>query len=420
MRARLIVLVAIVGCAGQSVTVTRLDEDPPARSPRYDSPAAAIQHAAFDHLARRTDLTAEERALVAALRDVEEGRLAQAEPALARLAAANSKDVRRRADIARFWTLVGQNRWTEAVASHGSDDLFARVLPLARAWAHAPPERVTFTAPSATVPADLGSQDVPFVRGRVGDHECMFLVDTGATFTMLSTDVAEAAGIRPVDAGVGVATATKRRIEVRPAVVPRLSVANVVFENHPCLVADSEDLTFTFLLFSFLRIDGVLGWNAIRSLDIEIDYRVPEVTIREPRPRSTARNLLWLGAPVVRARLEDGMPVLADLDTGASASNAFPCFFDVLPEGYWQTLTGNVHDGSAHMWGAGGSERVRTRTVDRLTIVVDRHRLQFRRLPAHGHALTAIFVPVVRLGNDIALKGTMRIDFKNSALELGP
>jgi hypothetical protein len=420
MRVRLLFFASLLaGCAGNSVTVTRLAADLPAATPGYDSVSTAIQHAAFDHLAKRTDLSLEEQDLVAALRDIVAGRLVQAEPALARLAEANSEDVRLRASIARFWVLADQGRWKEAVTSYGTDEGFGSILPLARAWANAPSERVTFAAAEATIPADLGDQDVPFVRARVGDHECTFLIDTGATFTLISTDVAEAAGIRSSGAGTDIATATRRRLGVRPAILPRLSIGNVVWENHPCVIADSADLTFTFMVFSFLRIDGVLGWSAIRNLDLEIDFRVPEITIREPRPREATRNLFWLGVPLVRAHLATGIPVLADLDTGASVSNLLPSLFATLPERYWKDITGKTRDGSTRVWGAGGSERVRTQTVERLSVVVDRHRLDFRRLESRGRSLAAIFVPVLQLGNDIALKGTLRIDIANGAFELG-
>ena len=63
---------------------------------------------------------------------------------------------------------------------------------------------------------------------------------------------------------------------------------------------------------------------------------------------------------------------------------------------------------------------MRTQTVERLSVVVDRHRLDFRRLESRGRSLATIFVPVLQLGNDIALEGTLRIDFTNGALELGP
>jgi clan AA aspartic protease (TIGR02281 family) len=278
---------------------------------------------------------------------------------------------------------------------------------------------MTFTAPCTTIPADLEDLDMPFVQAQVGDHTCTFLIDTGATFTVISTDVAEAAGIMPAAAGTEIATATTQRLAVSPAVLPRLAIGSVVFENHPCVVADSGDMNFTYMLFSFLKLDGVLGWNAIRKLDLEVDFRVPEVTIREPRPRAATRNLFWLGVPIVRAHLADGIPILADLDTGGATSNLLPSFFKTLPESYWRGATGETREGSIRVWGAGGSERVRTRTVDNLSVVLDRHVLEFRRLRSHGRSLAAIFVPVLQLGNDFALRGRMRIDFANGALELG-
>jgi hypothetical protein len=417
-RAPALWLVLVAACAGQSVAVRKLESGarPPPGGVKYDRSATAIQQGAFDDVAGRADATAAERELAAALRDIEMGRSDAAERALARLASTVSDPVREQAAAARCWLLVGRARWADLLRLSPDPQLAA----FASEWARAAPERVTFTAPSATLPATLEGVDCPFVDVRVGDRPYRFLLDTGATFTLVTADVAEAAGIRPADAQADAGTSTSRLLAVRPAVIPRLSVGNAVFENHPCLVADASDLKLKFLLFSLLSIDGVVGWNAIRHLDVEVDFRVPEVTIREPRPRSVERNLFWLCTPIVRAALADGLPILAKVDTGASESSLLGPFFESFPQGYREEAAGRAREGSTRIWGAGGSERMRTTTVERLSVVLADRLLEFRNLRSGGTARNPIFRPVVQFGNDIALKGTMRIDFANGALELGP
>jgi hypothetical protein len=408
-------------CAGTSVSVTEMDPgvQVPALAPKYDSALTAIQHGDFGHVAGRADATAEERDLAAALLDVEMGRFNEADRALGRLADTGSERVRQRAAEAHVCILFHESRWADLLRRYPDAEASANVIPLVRAWANAPPERVTFTAPSATLPATLEDVDMPFVEVHVGDRAYRFLLDTGATFTLISSEVAEAAGMAPSSDGADIGTATTRRLSVKPAVLPRLTVGNAVFENHPCVVADPEDLNFKFLLLSFLRLDGVLGWNAIQRLDLDVDFRVPEVTIRAPRSRAGERNLFWLGKPLVRARLADGIPILAGLDTGASASSVLPLFFEVLPREYVEKTTGKTSEGTERVWGAGGDERMPSRTVEKLSVVLDRHLLEFRNLESGRTTLSPIFIPVLQFGNDIALKGRMRIDFANGVLELG-
>lgn len=413
-------ILLVAACAGSSVTVTRLDSPPAAATPRYDRAATAIQHGALEEVAKRPDATPDERELAAALLDVEMGRLAAAEPVLERLAAGPPGYVRDCAANAHVWLLFGQSRWADLLRLYPEASESARIVPLARGWAGAAPERVTFTSPSATLPATLEGVDSPFVEVRVGDRPYRFLLDTGATFTLITSDVAAAAGIRPLALDAEIGTATTNRLSVKPAVIPRLVVGNAVFENHPCVVTDPEDMEFTFLLFSFLRIDGVVGWNAIQRMDVEIDFRVPAATIREPSPRAVERNLFWLGKPLVRARLADGVPVLAQLDTGAKETRLLPPFFEAFPQDYRDEAVGSAREGSRRVWGAGGSERLPTRTVERLSVVLDGHLLEFRNLESFGFVLVPVFRPVLQFGNDIALKGTMRIDFANGALEIGP
>jgi len=413
----------LAACAGTSVTVTGMasGETLPKAAPQYDCPMTAVRQADFAWLLASTETSADEYDLSNALARVWGGRFEEAEPALARLSATASGEVRVVATVAHIFVLMHLSRWPEILRVHGDASEAERLVPLVKGWASAPPERVTFTASSATLPLSLEDVDLPFVEVRVGERPYRFLLDTGATFTLISSEVAAAAGIVTADTGADIRTATTRRVGVKPAVVPRLSVGNVVFENHPCIVADPEDLKFKSLFVSFLRVDGVIGWNAIRHLDLEIDEGARSVTIRRPVPRVVEEwNLFWLGAPIVRAHFPDGIPVLAGLDTGASASSLFPEFFTVLPEPYRHSISGKSREGSTRVWGAGGSERVATKTVKTLTVVVDRHVLAFRNIEAHGHTLVAVFVPVLELGNDIALKGRIRIDFANGALELGP
>lgn len=412
------VALLLAACAGSSVSVTRMEQGAqlPAVAPEYHGASAAIEQGDFEYVARSTYLAPEERDLAAALGNVQMGSFAEAERALGRLAGASSESVRHRARIAHVDVLSHQARWGEILQLYPNAD---EVLPQVQVWANAAPERVTFTAPSVTLPASREDLHMPFVEVHVGDRAYTFLLDTGATYTVISADVAEAAGVAPSDAGTEVATATTRRVGVRPAVLPWLSVGNAVFENHPCFVADRADLSFSFLLIPFLRLDGALGWNAIRRLDLEVDFRVPEVTIREPRPRAVKRNLFWLGAPLVRAHLADGVPILVGLDTGAPTSTLLPSFFGILPEAYWTGITGKPREGSSRVWGVGGSERVPTRTVEKLSVVFDRHVLAFRNLESREMSRMAIFVPVMMFGNDIALESTLRIDFANGALELG-
>jgi predicted aspartyl protease len=412
----------LAACAGTSVAVTELP--PGATLPKaalhYDRPMTAVQQADFAGLAASPETTAEERELAEALADVWKGRFEEAEPALATLSATASGEVRGAATAAHICVLMHLSRWADILRVHGDSSEAAGLVPLVKGWASSPPERVTFSAASATLPLSLEDVDLPFVQVHVGERPYLFLLDTGATFTLISSEVAEAAGIVPAAAGADIATATTRQVGVKPAVIPHLSLGNAAFENHPCIVADPRDLQFKSLVVSFLRLDGVIGWNAIRHLDLEIDERARSATIRKPAPRVVEeRNLSWLGAPIVRAHFPDGVPFLSGLDTGASASSLFPEFFTALPDAYRDAISGKSREGSTRVWGAGGAERVATRTVKTLTVIVDRHVLEFRNVEAHGRTLVAIFVPVLQLGNDIARKGTMRIDFTNGALELG-
>jgi hypothetical protein len=257
-----------------------------------------------------------------------------------------------------------------------------------------------------------------FVDVEVGDRSCRFLLDTGASLSVIRADVAEAAGVAPVAEEASFGTGTARTISVHPAVIPRLRLGNAILKNHPCVIAKREDLEQKWLGLSVFHIEGVLGWNAIAKLDLEIDFRTSRATVRQPRLRSVERNMLWLRAPIVRCRLDGGMPILAGLDTGAVDSYLPEPFFNVIPEDARARLVGRTRGASKTVWSVGGSERSQRKRVERLGVVLGGNMLEFRNLHSGRRWPSAIFVALLTLGADVGHGGLIRIDATNGAFEI--
>jgi hypothetical protein len=81
-----------------------------------------------------------------------------------------------------------------------------------------------------------------------------------------------------------------------------------------------------------MKLDGIIGFDIIRQLDIEVDYRESTMRLRNPATsrRFSDRNMFWVGLPVVRITSTDGMPLHFGLDTGAQLTFVTETLLDKL------------------------------------------------------------------------------------------
>ena len=72
-----------------------------------------------------------------------------------------------------------------------------------------------------------------------------------------------------------------------------------------------------------MRVDGIIGWDVIRQLDIVMDFQNGRVIINRPVRLGTNgtafQNMVWLGKPLVEVRTKGGT-LHFTLDTGAQAT----------------------------------------------------------------------------------------------------
>jgi hypothetical protein len=286
--------------------------------------------------------------------------------------------------------------------------------PLFSTFARAAPEEWVFSEASAAVPLHPTSVGTPTVDVEVNGVTHAFWIDTGAGLTVLSSELAERAGVSVGEPGARAGTSTSREVPARPAVLAELRVGPALVRNHPVAVIEAADLRFPMPDGGDeVEIHGILGWPAIRNLDLTLDYPRGRLIIREPAPRDvTERNLFWLGYPAVAAYAESGRPLLLGLDTGASAS--------WLSAGYLHAA--GVRPEAARdrrIGGAGGFETIAVGTLGSATVWIDPWRIGFRDIDVHDEVgVTSSLDLDGVLGSDILRGRAVRIDFYNGRLEI--
>jgi hypothetical protein len=161
-----------------------------------------------------------------------------------------------------------------------------------------------------------------------------------------------------------------------------------------------------------LQIDGVIGTDLLRQLDLVIDAGANTITIRRPRrdPRAV-RNLFWVGYPVVRLVTKDGKPALFGLDTGADGTYITASLLKKEPRTPVAMRRGTI--------GGLGAEQHRTQWVARDIALSDGdYAIALKNVPvAPERRWTFVNFDGV-LGSDIALASRMHLDFLNGVFDV--
>jgi predicted aspartyl protease len=164
-----------------------------------------------------------------------------------------------------------------------------------------------------TVHFDLYRDYLIVVRGSAGPLKGLnFLLDTGASPTVIDRHVAEKLHLDQLPASIAVVGGS---VEAAQATAPTLELGPARRDNFQVLV---EDLSF-FQKALPVRIDAVVGLDLLGQTAFEIDYAARQIRFGAgPLLANSLPLLLQAGLPIVEAEL-DHLPVHLLLDTGASS-----------------------------------------------------------------------------------------------------
>jgi hypothetical protein len=161
-----------------------------------------------------------------------------------------------------------------------------------------------------------------------------------------------------------------------------------------------------------VQIDGVIGTDLLRHLDLVLDARAGTITIRRPRlePRAV-RNLFWVGYPVVRLVTSDGRPVLFGLDTGAEGTYVTTDVLKKLPRtpvAMRRRVIGGL-----------GTETVNTRWVAReLSLSDGDYAISMGNVPIVPERRWTFVTFDGVIGSDVALSSRLHLDFLNGVFDV--
>ena len=382
--------------------------------------------------AERAATSMEERTFAAALRTLMEGQNEAAAVAFQILhGSANDSLVRSRARVGLTMALSYHSDWAAMAQLRAAGDSDSAITSLALSagverWARAlsivPPPVFDIPSGEVVLPMRRSFLGTPVVTIRINGKPHDFWLDTGASMTLLSTDVAIAAGAKLAANDTLALGVVGGHIEARAIYIDSMSLGSVVVRGLGAALVSPEALRFDERTINGIKrtvpIDGMIGTDVLRHLDVVIDARAGTITLRRPTRRNVAtRNLFWVGYPVVRLVTRDGRPVIFGLDTGAEGTYVTTTLLKKLPRTPVAARRNSLVGLGASQQGSSASKK--SSWVARNVPLSDgNYAIALRNVPIMpAQRWTFVEFDGV-IGSDVAIATRMHLDFTNGVFDI--
>jgi predicted aspartyl protease len=364
--------------------------------------------------------TPSETEFAEALGDLMSGDIVKAEDRFAKLRnSAEDSVIRAGSRVVYTATLQYQEKWqalsllkAEGALTIAEQHDKASIELWADAFKDAPAKVSTFRSSTGRLQMSISAVGTPLVPVKIRDKTYFFWLDTGSSLTMLASDVAEDLGVKPLTPDTLEIVTSTGRVSARPAIVPELILGPLVIENAPTMIVSESMMqmreTSPATMSNQVKIDGIIGFDIIRELDLELDYGDGILKLRNPSTsrRDANRNLFWVGLPVIQIMSSDGIPLHFGLDTGAQLTFVTESLLDKL-----QIEPARIE--SRRVGGLGGEVSLRAPVLPDLKVLVRGYPILFRGAFVRAPVYQVLASLDGVLGGDVWNSGIVRIDVTN-------
>jgi len=364
--------------------------------------------------------TPSEKQFGQSLQALMEGNIEKAEEGFGKLRhTANDSIIRAGSRVIYTATLQYQEKWQALAAlrdepSQSKADRADRasIELWAMAFKNVPAKTLEFRSQSVLLPMSVSAVGTPLVPVRIAGKVYNFWLDTGSSMTMLASDVARDLHITALVGDTLEIVTSTGRVAATPALLPELQIGQVVVRNAPTMIVDEGMMKMRepkpIEQGPQVKIDGIIGFDIIRQLDLEVDYGEGALRIRNPANsrHDSDRNMFWVGLPVVRLTSTDGTPLHFGLDTGAQLTFVTETLLDKL-----QIEPARVE--SRRVGGLGGEVSLRAPVLPDLRVLVRGFPVLFIGAVVRAPVYQVLSSLDGVLGGDVWNSGVVRIDMTN-------
>ena len=316
-------------------------------------------------------------------------------------------------------TLLYEHKWAElrslSLSSAADLDIIRDYQKWGFAFANIEPQRMRLSADSMVLPLHLSRIGTPTIRVKINGKQYEFWLDTGSSITVINSDVAKEVGI-PTLSGDELSVRTfSGSAPVKAALVRRMEIGALLLENTAAVVVDASHMalrTTPDRAQARMHIDGIIGWDTIRQLDLLLDYTNGLIVIRRPqRAEYSPHNLTWMGKPFVEVHTKRGETLHFTLDTGAQSSFLNALALDKT--GASSTIAQSL------VFGIGGTGNRSDKVIRTLPLELGGKSVQLNGVMVYGPVYSGMINCDGILGSDISRYGTIRIDATNGVFAIG-
>jgi predicted aspartyl protease len=287
----------------------------------------------------------------------------------------------------------------------------------ADAFKNVPAKTFTFRSGSTRLSMSVSAVGTPLIPVRIGGKDYNFWLDTGSSLTMLASDIARDLNIKPLVPDTLEIVTSTGRVLANPALIPELQIGQLVVRNAPTMIVEESMMRMSeprpIEQSTHVKIDGIIGFDIIRQMDLEVDYGESSLRLRDPatsRP-DVDRNMFWVGLPVIRLMSTDGIPLHFGLDTGAQLTFVTETLLDKL-----QLEAARIE--SRRVGGLGGEVSLRAPVLPDLRVLVRGFPILFRGAVVRAPVYQVLASLDGVLGGDVWNSGIVRIDMTNGVFAI--